>query len=120
MFTGSEIKQVISRYYFNVEISVDESNNDKYCLTKYILTNAEAYRNLTYRNIGMLKNVSLEYLRVQKDISERYNISITKPVARALMKEASRMGSVMLIDLVSREDIYQYLYSKLDRIIKEE
>lgn len=107
---------IISRYYFYVELSVEEQKDNKYELAKYMLTNAEAYRNLAYRNIGMVKNVSLEYIRVQKDYEEKHGVIITKPMAQALMKEASRMGSVMLIDLATNEEIYNYLSSKLDKI----
>lgn len=107
---------IISRYYFYVEITVDENAADPYEVTRYALTNGEAYRNITYRNIGMLKSVSLEYFRVQKDYSEKNNVDISWRVARELMKEASRMGSVMLIDLCSNKEIYDYLYAKLEKI----
>ncbi len=109
---------IMSKYYFCTEITVNEVSDNPYELTEYILTNTEAYRNLTYRNIGMLKTVSCEYLRVQKDYCEKNNIVMTKPMARELMKDVSRMGSVMLIDLATGKEIYDYLYPKLDRIVK--
>lgn len=108
---------IISKYYFYAEISVDKNLENQYELTEYAFTNAEAYRNLVYRNIGMLKNVSLEYLRVQCDYSKKTGKIITKPQARELMKEVSRMGSVMLIDLVSNKEIYDYLVPKLEKIV---
>lgn len=108
---------VISRGYFRTEISVDNSKQDKYELTKYLLTNSEAYRNLVYRNIGMLKNVSLAFLEVLKDIGLKYNISLNKPQVREAMKEASRIGSVMLIDVMSKEEVYSILFEALDEFI---
>lgn len=110
---------VISRGYFRTEISVDSTKADKYELTKYLLTNSEAYRNLVYRNIGMLKNVSLALLELFRDMSAKYNISLNKPQVREAMKEASRIGSVMLIDVMTKEEIYNNLYDTLDEFIRE-
>lgn len=32
------------------------------------------------------------------------------------MKEASRMGNVMLVDMMSKDEVYNYLYPKLESI----
>lgn len=109
---------VISRFYFYAEVTYDNSIEDKFEITRYALKHGEAYRNIAYRNIGMLKSVSLEYFRVQKDFTENTGIQMTQYYCRELMKEASRMGSVMLIDLATNEEIYNYLYSKLLKITK--
>ncbi len=109
---------VISRFYFYAEVTYDNSIEDKFEITRYSLKHGEAYRNIAYRNIGMLKSVSLEYFRVQKDFTENTGIQMTQYYCRELMKEASRMGSVMLIDLATNEEIYNYLYSKLLKITK--
>lgn len=105
---------VVSRGFFRTEISIDETRQDKYELTKYILANSESYRNLTFRNIGMLKNVSLAYLSVELDITNKYKKPIPRVAHRELMKEASRIGSVMLIDVMSQKEIYDRLYEWLD------
>lgn len=91
----------------------DENSKDKYELTRYIMTNSEAYRNIVFRNIGMIKNVCLGILQVEKDIEENYNYSITVDRAREVMKDASRIGSVMLIDTLSKEEIYDILLGKI-------
>mgnify|MGYP000009366175 FL=1 len=104
---------VISRGYFKVDVSIDENSKDKYELTRYIMTNSEAYRNIVFRNIGMIKNVCLGILQVEKDIEENYNYSITVDRAREVMKDASRIGSVMHIDTLSKEEIYDILLGKI-------
>ena len=109
---------VISRFYFYAEVTYDNSIEDKFEITRYALKHGEAYRNIAYRNIGMLKSVSLEYFRVQKDFTENTGIQMTQYYCRELMKEASRMGSVMFLDLATNEEIYNYLYSKLLKITK--
>lgn len=111
---------IISRFYFYVEVTYDDSLEDKFEITRYALKHGEAYRNIAYRNIGMLKSVSLEYFRVQKDFTKKTGIEMSVLYCRELMKEASRMGSVMLIDLATNEEIYNYLYSKLLKITKQD
>lgn len=110
---------VISRSYFQTEVSVDEDRSDKYELTKFLVeSDNELYRNISYRNIGMLKNVTLALIQVQYDYSKR-GITLNPPQVRELMKEASKIGSVMLIDVMSKDEIYSILSSKVDRITKE-
>lgn len=107
---------VISRYFFMVEVSKDETLDDKYDLTKFLIKSNEAYRNITYRNIGMLSNITLGYIKALRDFSIDKNTVITKAHARELFKETSRLGSVMLIDLLSKEEVYEMLYPKLEDI----
>ena len=38
------------------------------------MTNSEAYRNIVFRNIGMIKNVCLGILQVEKDIEGARNV----------------------------------------------
>ena len=104
---------VISRGYFKVEVSIDDNSKDKYELTRYIMTNSEVYRNLVFRNIGMIKNVCLGILQAEKDVEENYNYNITVDRAREIMKDASRIGSVMLTDILSKKEIYDILLSKI-------
>lgn len=108
--------QVIGRHYYKVEVSVNESNANKYDLTNYVIENSEAYRNIVFRNIGMIKNVSLALLKVERDIEEEYGFKFTNDSFREAMKEASKIGSVMLIDVISMEEIYNILKIKLLKI----
>ena len=109
---------VVSRQYYKVEVSIDETREDKYELSKFIIENHNPYKNITMRNIGMLKNVVVPYLEICKDMQAK-GTTLNDDFCSSLMKEASRMGSVMLIDLVSKEDVYNNLVKKLDKIKKE-
>ncbi len=109
---------VMSRYYNMVNVSVDELNTkDKYELTKYILTNAETYRGFSYRNLGMMKNITLGVLQAEKDYSELTGEQITKLPSAQVVKAASRIGSVMLLDILSKEDMYNALLPKIVKIM---
>ena len=110
---------IISRAYFRTEISVDSSREDKYELTKYLLTNTEVYRNLVFRNIGMLKNVDLAFIEAIKDVGAKNNITLNVDQVREAMKETSKIGSVMLIDVMTKEEIYKILFEVLDEFINE-
>ena len=111
---------VISRYYFKVDASIDINCENKYALTNYIFRNEEAYRNIVFRNIGMIKNVSLAILKAEQDIENEFNIKVNNDLSREVMKDASKIGSVMLIDSLSIDEIYNILYSKLlKRIVAE-
>ena len=111
---------VISRYYFKVDASINLNCENKYALTSYIFRNEEAYRNIVFRNIGMIKNVSLAILKAEQDIENEFNIKVNNDLSREVMKDASKIGSVMLIDSLSIDEIYNILYSKLlKRIVAE-
>lgn len=107
---------VISRYYFAVEMSIDEDSENKYELTEYLVSNPETFRTISYRSIGMVKNVSLSIIKVLKDFSKEHDCIMNNTHDRELMKDASRMGSVMLVDVMSKDEVYNYLYPKLEAI----
>ena len=108
---------VISRAYFRTEISIDNSKEDKYELTKYLLSNTEVYRNLVFRNIGMLKNVDLAFIEAIRDVGAKNNITFNVEQVREAMKETSKIGSVMLIDVMEKEDIYNILFDRLEEFV---
>lgn len=110
---------IISRFFFMVQMSVEENKKDKYELTRYLMCNAETYRNLCYRNFGMLKNVTLAVIRVQKDICDRTGMVLVNKQSAAMVKETSKIGSVMLMDVMTEAEIYEILYPKFVKIALE-
>ena len=112
---------VVSRNFFKVEVSIDDTKqeNSKYDLVRFLFANHTPYKNIVMRNIGMLKNVVIPYLKICKDAQENHNISLTDDFCSNLMKEASKIGSVMLIDVIKEEEIYKILYKKVEKYYKE-
>ena len=47
-------------------------------------------------------------------MQEKYNIILNDDFCSTLMKEASKIGSVMLIDIMSKEEIYNILYETIN------
>ena len=110
--------QIIARNYFRAEITVDEKDQNKYYLTEYVVSHTETYRNLAFRNIGMLPNVSNAFLRVCRQVSIDTSIELSVEQIREIMKETSKIGSVMLIDTMASDEIYNLLYPKALDILK--
>lgn len=108
---------VISRLFFIVQISVDESKKDKFELTKFLFSNMDIYKELSYRNMGMLKNVTLAILQAQKDICEKFSIPLSKQQILNMIKETSKIGSVMLLDVMTEKEIYEMILPKFLRMV---
>ena len=113
---------VTSRSYFRTEVSEDDSLDDRYKYTRRLVSGMgglKMYRALVYRNIGMLKPVSLAFIQCFVDIESNYGeSSVNNDHLGIVMKDASKIGSVMLIDNMSKEEIYSILYRKLENRIK--
>lgn len=110
---------VMSRYFNMINVSIDESLENKYELSKYLLTTAETYRGFCYRNLGMIKNVTLGILQAEKDYVDITGIQILKKPSAQIVKYASRVGSVMLLDVLSKEEMRAAIYPKIDKIVKK-
>lgn len=122
---------VLSRCYFRVELTVDDSLPDKYELTKFVCEKIERFRTLTWRSISSEKHVVLGVIKAEKDLYDEYN----KDAATAEMfrkaeagkngenlytefsKQLSLFGSVRLLDALSEEDIYEFSKQKMVELI---
>jgi hypothetical protein len=118
---------VLARCYFRVELSVEESAEDKYYLTKFVIENPERFRTLSWRASSSQKNIVLGVLKAEKSIVEKYKdiIDVDKlkyndgkgTIYSELTKQISLYGSVRLIDALSEEDIYGFVYNKLEEMV---
>lgn len=120
---------VLARCFFRVELSVDEEQEDKYCLTRFVIENPERFRTLSWRANSSEKNIVLGTLKAEKDLVEKYKdmIDVDKikyndgkgTIYSEITKKLSLYGSVRLIDAASQEDIYNYVYEQMEKMIKE-
>lgn len=119
---------VLARCYFRVALSIDEKNvEDKYYLTRFVIENPERFRTLSWRANSSQKNIVLGALKAEKDIVEKYKdiIDVDKikyndgkgTIYSEVTKQISLYGSVRLIDAASEEDIYNFVYSKLEEMV---
>ena len=82
------------------------------------MTNTETYRGFCYRNLGMIRNVTLGVLRAEKEFSEINGKPILKKEGAQIVKYASRLGSVMLLDRLSEKEMYESVFRAIPKIVE--
>ena len=112
---------VLSRCYFRVALSIDETLADPYELTKFVIENPLRFRELTWRSFSSEKMIVLGALKAEKRIKEEYPQmeENTKHFAE-IAKLLSKLGSVMLLDCMTEKDIEEYVYKKYKVMVEEE
>lgn len=111
---------VLSRCYFRVALTVDESLDDKYEYSKFVIENPERFRNLSWRSFSADRKIVLGTLKAEKRILNEYNISEKADYYTELAKEISKLGSVMLLDAMEEKDIEEFVYFKFKKIVEQE
>lgn len=110
---------IISRCYYRVALTVDESLEDSYELSKFAIENPLRFREISWRSISNHKHVVRGMLRAEKQIYEKYGIEESSSFFTDLAKDISKLGSIKLIDAMSEEDIRNYVYERYSNKIKE-
>ena len=112
---------VLSRCYFRVALSVDNTLDDPYELTKFVIENPLRFRELTWRPFSSERMIVLGSLKAEKRIQAEYphveeNTKHFAEIAKHLLK----LGSVMLLDCMTEKDIEEYVYKKYKEMMEEE
>lgn len=112
---------VLSRCYFRTALSVDETLDDPYELTKFVVENPLRFRELTWRSFSSEKKIVLGTLKAEKRVMGEYPQmgENTKHFAE-IAKLLSKLGSVMLLDCMTEKDIEEYVYKKYKAMIEED
>ena len=108
---------VLSRSFFRVYLSVDESLNNKYELTKFVINNPERFRNLSWRSFSSQKKLVLGILKAEKRVEEEYKELINNSIYPEVAKYVGRYGSVRLLDSVSETDLEDVIYKKMKEML---
>lgn len=112
---------VISCRYFRVALSVDETLDDPYELTKFVVENPLRFRELTWRSFSSEKMIVLGTLKAEKRVREEYSyIEENNKHFPDIAKLLSKLGSVMLIDCMNEKDIEEYVYKKYKAMVEED
>ena len=112
---------VMSRCYFRVALSVDETLADPYELTRFVIDNPLRFRELTWRSFSSEKKIVLGTLKAEKRVLSEYPQADEDAQDFAeLAKLLSKLGSVMLLDAMSEHDIEDYVYKKYKAMVEEE
>lgn len=112
---------VLSRCYFRVALSIDETLDDPYELAKFVIENPLRFRELTWRSFSSEKMIVIGTLKAEMRVMGEYPQAEenTKHFAE-IAKSLSKLGSVMLLDCMTEKDIEEYVYKKYKRMIEED
>ena len=111
---------VLSRCYYRVALTRDESEEDKYVLTKWIIENPERYRNLTWRSFSSEEHLVRGILKGEKRAIDQYPEKESNQIYPEIAKYVAVIGSVRLLDVISEDDMADMIYKKmLEYLIKE-
>lgn len=112
---------VLSRCYFRVALTVDNSLQDKYELTKWIINNPLRFREFTWRNFSSEMHLIRGCIKGEKKaIEEIEEANESGELFAKIAKYVSNIGSVRLLDVISEEDIEQMIYAKTKELLIEE
>lgn len=110
---------VLSRCYFRVALSIDNSKRDKYELTRWVIENPERFRNLTWRSFSSEEHLVRGALKGEKRAVEEKPELEKNDIYAKIGKYVSVIGSVRLLDVISEEDISQMIYEKMLELMQE-
>lgn len=107
---------VLSRCFYRVHLSVDNSLSDKYEITKYVIEKPERFRNLTWRSFSNNKKIVLGVLKGQKKAYEEFNEENGKYYSDIAIY-ISKKASTKLLDVMTEEDFQNYSYYRYLELI---
>lgn len=105
----------LSREFMKVRIAVDPTRENKYELVHYLFDNKVLYSDLCERSVSAVPNFSHAVLNVVKILDENYGVKLDRDSSHKLVKVANRIGSVMLIDDMSCEELTERILSDLKK-----
>lgn len=111
---------VLSRAYFRVELTVDESLGDqKYMLTEFATSKYERYRGLTWRTFSNNKKIVLGALKAEKELIDKHGeqIETIRDYYPEIVKSVSKLGSVSLLDALSEDAIKRNVFEEGEKLI---
>lgn len=111
---------VLSRCYFRVALSVDDTLEDPYELTKFVIDNPLRFRELTWRSFSSEKMIVLGTLKAEKRVLAEYpQLEESSKLFGNIAKMLSKLGSVMLLDCMTEKDIEDFVYKKFKAVAEE-
>lgn len=111
---------VLSRCYFRVALSVDDTLDDPYELTKFVIENPIRFRELSWRSFSGEKKIVLGALKAEKRILTEYPQIDENKYYPEIAKLLSKLGSVMLLDCMEEKDIEEYVYKKYKAMVEDD
>ncbi len=109
-------RQGISMLWWYVYLTYDKEREDPYELTKFIFDHKDLFINLNYRGYSNSKDIRLSILQALKDFESDGGDVNKKSMFSGLYKYLSFLGGAYLLDIFSKEEIYERCYAQLVRL----
>lgn len=111
---------VLSRTYYRVAYSVDESLEDKYEYSRFVVENPLRFREYSWRTYSNQKKLVLGALKAEKRAIAMSEHPEQNNVYKRLARAVSRRASVMLLDVMSEKDVEDFIFEAYQKLILEE
>lgn len=122
LFTGGNRRGiffgVLSRCFFRVYFTVDQSLPDPYEYSRFVIEKPERFRNFTWRTYSSDKNIVMGAIKAEKQIVEKYKVQEKTEYYTNIAKLISQLGSAMILDAMSESDIEKFVYERYEAMIK--
>lgn len=110
---------VLSRTFYRVANSVDDSLLDKYEYTRFVVDNPNRYREYSWRSYSNEKKLILAALKAEKKALTKYDYPENNKLYPKLAAEVSKKASCMLLDVMAEKDIEEFVFKAHCRLIEE-
>jgi hypothetical protein len=111
---------VLSRCYFRVALSTDESSENKFELTRWVVENPLRFRELSWRSYSSQEHLVKGILKGEKKAIDENPGKEKNYFYPIIGKYVSIIGSVRLLDNISEKDIKDMVYQKMIELIRVE
>lgn len=108
----------LSRAYYRVQLTKDDTLEDAYELTKFATQNYMRYREFTWRGYSNNKTIVTGALKGEKKAIAKYGdtIETIKDYYPSIAKHISQLGSVMLLDFMGEDYILDSVLAFCDSL----
>jgi hypothetical protein len=110
------LRNALSRLWWAVEVTKDETRENPYELTKIVLGNTDIYLNVMERSFSRNEEVIKGILELLIELGEE--VYMPGRFYRQIVKQVNAMGGVVMLDFMTKEDLKAAVKSDLSLIKK--
>lgn len=111
---------VFSRTYLRVAQTVDKKRKDPYELSRFAIEKPDRFRNLSWRAYSSQKHIVRGVLTAEKKIYDKYGDIEKSKYFTEIAKYVSKLGSVMLLDVMSEDVICNFVYDEYKSLFEKD
>lgn len=109
---------VLSRSYFRIALTIDETLEDKHELSKWIISKPTRFREYSWRTYSSQRELLRGIIKgTKKAVEEVKDANEPATFYSEIAKYVSEIGSVKLLDVISEEDIEDIIYIRAKELL---